>query len=70
MLADKLHNLISIEIDLREGRPVWSHFHAERDRSSGTTAGDLDVAAAAIPDSRALAGQCRESSRAIGSLGE
>ena len=30
MLADKLHNLISIEIDLQEGRPVWSEFHAER----------------------------------------
>ena len=32
MLADKLHNLISIELDLREGRPVWSQFHAERDQ--------------------------------------
>jgi hypothetical protein len=30
ILADKLHNLISIEIDLREGRPVWSQFHADR----------------------------------------
>jgi (p)ppGpp synthase/HD superfamily hydrolase len=30
VLADKLHNLLSIELDLREGRPVWSAFHAER----------------------------------------
>lgn len=30
MLADKLHNLISIELDLLEGRPVWSEFHADR----------------------------------------
>jgi (p)ppGpp synthase/HD superfamily hydrolase len=31
ILADKLHNLISIELDLREGRPVWSQFHAGRE---------------------------------------
>lgn len=30
VLADKLHNLVSIECDLRDGLPVWSHFHAER----------------------------------------
>ena len=30
VLADKLHNLISIEIALQEGRPVWTAFHAER----------------------------------------
>jgi len=30
VLADKLHNLVSIELDLFQGRPVWSQFHAER----------------------------------------
>jgi guanosine-3',5'-bis(diphosphate) 3'-pyrophosphohydrolase len=30
ILADKLHNLISIELDIEENRPVWSEFHAER----------------------------------------
>ncbi len=30
-LADKLHNLRSIELDLGEGRAVWSLFHAGRD---------------------------------------
>jgi guanosine-3',5'-bis(diphosphate) 3'-pyrophosphohydrolase len=30
-LADKLHNLLSIAVDLRHGRPVWSQFHAARD---------------------------------------
>ena len=30
LLADKLHNLLSILVDLEEGRPVWSLFHAER----------------------------------------
>ena len=30
VLADKLHNLISIQLDLSEGRDVWSGFHAGR----------------------------------------
>jgi guanosine-3',5'-bis(diphosphate) 3'-pyrophosphohydrolase len=29
-LADKLHNLVSIALDLDEGRPVWSTFNAPR----------------------------------------
>jgi (p)ppGpp synthase/HD superfamily hydrolase len=29
-LADKLHNLASIALDLEEGRPVWSTFNAPR----------------------------------------
>ena len=32
VLADKLHNLTSIELDLRDKRPVWSEFHAEREQ--------------------------------------
>ncbi len=32
VLADKLHNAISIEVDLLEGRPIWSQFHADRDQ--------------------------------------
>jgi (p)ppGpp synthase/HD superfamily hydrolase len=35
ILADKLHNLVSIELDLRENRPVWSLFHAEREQVLG-----------------------------------
>jgi (p)ppGpp synthase/HD superfamily hydrolase len=30
ILADKLHNLLSIALDLRDGRPVWSLFNAGR----------------------------------------
>ena len=30
ILADKLHNLTSIDVDLEEGRSVWSQFNAER----------------------------------------
>jgi (p)ppGpp synthase/HD superfamily hydrolase len=32
ILADKLHNLVSIELDLRENQPVWRQFHAEREQ--------------------------------------
>jgi guanosine-3',5'-bis(diphosphate) 3'-pyrophosphohydrolase len=32
ILADKLHNLVSIDLDLRQGRPVWSQFNADRDQ--------------------------------------
>ena len=32
ILADKLHNLLSIELDLLEGRPVWPSFNAGRDQ--------------------------------------
>jgi (p)ppGpp synthase/HD superfamily hydrolase len=32
VLADKLHNLVSILCDLQEGRPVWSLFNADRSR--------------------------------------
>jgi (p)ppGpp synthase/HD superfamily hydrolase len=31
MLADKLHNLVSIVCDLEDGREVWAHFHAGRE---------------------------------------
>ncbi len=30
ILADKLHNLTSIDVDLEEGRPIWPQFNAER----------------------------------------
>jgi (p)ppGpp synthase/HD superfamily hydrolase len=32
VLADKLHNLLSIEQSLLEGLPVWSGFHAKKDQ--------------------------------------
>lgn len=32
ILADKWHNLQSIECDLRDGKPIWSLFHAEREQ--------------------------------------
>ncbi len=32
VLADKLHNLLSIRADLDAGEPVWERFHAPADR--------------------------------------
>lgn len=32
MLADKLHNLVSVARDLRDGVPIWATFHAPRDQ--------------------------------------
>ena len=32
VLADKLHNMISIRLDLAAGHEVWEAFHASRDR--------------------------------------
>jgi guanosine-3',5'-bis(diphosphate) 3'-pyrophosphohydrolase len=32
VLADKLHNLLSIQLDLLEGRNVWESFNAGKDR--------------------------------------
>ena len=32
VLADKLHNLMSIQLDLAEGRPIWTTFHADREQ--------------------------------------
>ena len=49
VLADKLHNLASIVLDLEEGRPVWSAFNAGRDdviayyRSTLATCGGGDT---------------------------
>jgi (p)ppGpp synthase/HD superfamily hydrolase len=59
ILADKLHNLISIELDLDEGRPVWSRFNAER--SQVLWYYDATIAACDSDDPRiaGLAGACR-----------
>jgi guanosine-3',5'-bis(diphosphate) 3'-pyrophosphohydrolase len=62
VLADKLHNLISIDIDLREGRPVWSEFHAGRDQVLWYYHASIAVCAGDSTDSRLqqLAARCRE----------
>ena len=39
-LADKLHNLASIALDLAEGRPVWPSFNAPREDVLGALRGN------------------------------
>jgi (p)ppGpp synthase/HD superfamily hydrolase len=62
VLADKLHNLTSIELDLTEGRPVWSEFNAQRDEVLWYQDAMISVCAALSGDPRIqrLADACRE----------
>ena len=62
VLADKLHNLVSIDIDLREGREVWSEFHAGRDQVLWYYHAMIAICAGDSADTRLwqLAARCRE----------
>jgi (p)ppGpp synthase/HD superfamily hydrolase len=70
ILADKLHNLISIEIDLREGRPVWSQFHADRARVLSYYRQAIELCTAGDPRLALLASEAQEALAAVESLGE
>ncbi len=62
VLADKLHNLLSIDIDLREGQPVWDGFHADRQRVLWYYRSSIAICAADSTDSRLqqIAARCLE----------
>ncbi len=60
LLADKLHNLICIELDLREGRPVWSEFHAEREQVLWYYRAAIDLCGHGDPRLESLASSCRD----------
>jgi guanosine-3',5'-bis(diphosphate) 3'-pyrophosphohydrolase len=60
MLADKLHNLTCIELDLAEGRPVWSQFNAERTLVLWYYRATIAACAADDPRLDALAAACLE----------
>jgi (p)ppGpp synthase/HD superfamily hydrolase len=70
VLADKLHNLLSIACDLRDGLPVWSLFHADRGqvlwyyRTSVATLGTGD------PRLEAIAAECRRALDEVEALGD
>ena len=70
ILADKLHNLISIEIDLREGQPVWSQFHADRASVLSYYRQAIEICTAGDPRLEALASKAQESLSAVETLGE
>jgi len=61
VLADKLHNLISIDTDLRAGRPVWNEFHSGRDQVLWYYRAMIAICAGDSADSRLqqLAASCR-----------
>jgi (p)ppGpp synthase/HD superfamily hydrolase len=60
VLADKLHNLTSIEHDLREGRDVWSQFSADRKQVLWYNRAAIEACASDDPRIRALGSACRE----------
>jgi (p)ppGpp synthase/HD superfamily hydrolase len=60
MLADKLHNLISIELDIHERRDIWSQFHAERDRVLWYYRAAIDACGCDDPRLEQLALACRD----------
>ncbi len=70
VLADKLHNLISIDVDLRAGRPVWNECHACRDQVLWYYRASISICAGDSADSRLqqIAARCREVLEAIETL--
>jgi guanosine-3',5'-bis(diphosphate) 3'-pyrophosphohydrolase len=59
VLADKLHNLISIRLDLIEGRDVWSTFNAPQDQVLWYYQAMIDHCQSEDPRLVGLADECR-----------
>ena len=59
VLADKLHNLMSIRLDRAAGHPVWPSFHAPRDRVLWYYSAVIDACEAPDDRMRMLADLCR-----------
>jgi (p)ppGpp synthase/HD superfamily hydrolase len=60
ILADKLHNLISMERDLAERRDIWSLFHARRDQVLWYYHEAIRACGTGDPRLEGLAARCRE----------
>ena len=69
VLADKLHNLISIRIDLEEGRPIWGSFHADRERVLWYYRAVIEICETLDNRSRRLAKACRDELERVIALG-
>jgi len=69
VLADKLHNLMSIRVDLQEGRPVWSLFRADRGRVLWYYEAVVEACETLDDRSRRLAEACRDELRRVIALG-
>jgi (p)ppGpp synthase/HD superfamily hydrolase len=60
IIADKLHNLISVEVDLEDGRPIWERFNADRAQILWYYGTTIEACADKDPRVKALAVACRE----------
>lgn len=67
-LADKLHNLKSIELDLREGRDVWANFNAGRGQVLWYYQAAIDRLGTGDDRLQDLADRCRETLKTINAL--
>jgi len=68
VLADKLHNLLSIQLDLHDGLPVWSTFHADRTQVLWYYRTTIERCSAGDERLGLLARHCRELLAAIEAL--
>ena len=59
VLADKLHNLLSIRLDLAEGRPVWECFNASKDQVLWYHGAMIEASGSDDPRLASLADECR-----------
>jgi (p)ppGpp synthase/HD superfamily hydrolase len=59
-LADKLHNLVSIKCDLRDGEDLWSRFNADRDQALWYYRTAIDTFGTDDPKLSHLARECRQ----------
>jgi (p)ppGpp synthase/HD superfamily hydrolase len=69
-LADKLHNLISIELDLVDRRPVWPDFHAAREQVLWYYEAGIDACGQDDPRLERLAGLARATLARVKLLGQ
>jgi (p)ppGpp synthase/HD superfamily hydrolase len=60
ILADKLHNLTSIEVDLEDEIPVWERFNADRAQVLWYYGATIAACSSDDPRVEALAAACRE----------
>ncbi len=70
ILADKLHNLISIELDLRDERPVWGQFHAPREQVLWYYHATIDICGQGDPRLGRLAVSCRDVLARVEEIGD
>jgi guanosine-3',5'-bis(diphosphate) 3'-pyrophosphohydrolase len=70
VLADKLHNLTSMELDLRDHRSVWPQFHAARDQVLWYYHEMIDLCGNGDSRLDELAVSCREVLRRVECFGD